>query len=110
MSMHEQWTDMLSDYLDGDLPEAERKALEAHLLECAGCARTLEELREVIDAAKALPSMPPGIDLWRGISARIDQRAAGAALRLAGNQVRRAAAGGPCRGDGGSGRSGPCGE
>ncbi len=37
--MNDQWTDRLSEYLDGELADAERVALEAHLASCA--ARSL---------------------------------------------------------------------
>ena len=37
MTMHEEWTDKLSDYLDGELEAADQAAVEAHLRECAEC-------------------------------------------------------------------------
>ena len=42
MTMHEEWTDKLSDYLDGELPADEQRAVEAHLRECADCTGVLE--------------------------------------------------------------------
>ena len=33
--MHQEWTDQLSDYLDDELQETERAAVEAHLRDCA---------------------------------------------------------------------------
>src|SRR4051794_41850329 len=72
MSMHEQWTDRFSEYLDGELSDAGGRAIDAHLLQCADCARTLEELRQVVAAARALPSTAPTSDLWGGISRRLD--------------------------------------
>jgi len=44
----------LHAYLDGELPSAERKTLEAHLAECASCRATLEEERALLDRASAL--------------------------------------------------------
>src|SRR2546422_667922 len=41
----DNWTDRLSEYLDGTLAVGERAALEAHLVDCAACAATLEELQ-----------------------------------------------------------------
>lgn len=65
------WTDRLSDYLDGELAPAEVEALEAHLLECAECGRTLHELRAVVARAGQVIDRPPANDLWPGIATRI---------------------------------------
>ena len=69
--MTDQWMDRLSEYLDGDLPTAERAALEAHLAECPACRATTAELRRVVTRAHALVDRPPAGDLWAGIAARI---------------------------------------
>ena len=39
--MTDQWTDRLSEYLDGELLTGERTALEEHLVGCAACRATL---------------------------------------------------------------------
>jgi anti-sigma factor RsiW len=49
---------MLSQYLDGELTHTERRALEAHLLDCADCRRALATLSQTIDALHALPAEP----------------------------------------------------
>ena len=72
MSIH--WTDRLSEYLDGDLPAEETRALEVHVESCAPCAAALEEIRAVVAAAAALPEHPPTQDLWPGIEARLRPR------------------------------------
>ena len=46
MTMHEEWTDKLSEYLDGELADDERYAVESHLSGCAECAAVLDDLRE----------------------------------------------------------------
>jgi anti-sigma factor RsiW len=69
--MNDQWTDRLSDYLDGELDASQRAALETHLAGCETCARTLAELRRVVGRAQALDDRPPAHDLWPGIAARI---------------------------------------
>lgn len=69
--MSDQWTDRLSEYLDDDLPQTERAALEAHLPECPSCASVLSELRRVVGRARALEPRSPAHDLWPGIAARI---------------------------------------
>jgi hypothetical protein len=71
MTVHDSWTDKLSDYLDDELPDGERKAVAAHLAECPGCASALEELQRVAAAAAALAAVRPRADLWSGIASRI---------------------------------------
>jgi hypothetical protein len=69
--MIDKWTDRLSDYIDGELTAAEAEALEAHLLECADCGRTVHELRAVVARAGQVIDRPPANDLWPGIAVRI---------------------------------------
>src|SRR5713101_9947924 len=69
--MNDQWTDRLSEYLDGELDDAERVALEAHLATCADCTTVLADLRRVVGRAQALDDRPPARDLWPGIAERI---------------------------------------
>ena len=69
--MSDQWTDRLSEYLDGDLEEAEKAALEAHLVTCAACRETLAGLRRIVVRARSLEDRPPSRDLWSGVAARI---------------------------------------
>jgi anti-sigma factor RsiW len=69
--MKDQWTDRLSEYLDGNLTHAERTTLEAHLAACGACRQTLGELRRVVARAQALDDRPPAADLWPGIAEHI---------------------------------------
>jgi hypothetical protein len=80
--MNDQWTDRLSEYLDGELSAGERVALEAHLATCAACRATVEELGRVVARAKSLEDRPPSADLWSGIHARLTpgRRPAGSPL------------------------------
>jgi hypothetical protein len=79
---HGEWTDRLSDYLDGELPDDERYAIESHLAGCAPCAAVLADLKRVVARAQAAGRpgskdvRPPQADLWAGIAARIDDRSA----------------------------------
>ena len=69
--MSDQWMNQLSDYLDDELDQSQRIALEAHLAECAACTATLADLRRVVGRAHALDDRPPATDLWPGIATRI---------------------------------------
>jgi anti-sigma factor RsiW len=69
--MKHQWTDRLSEYLDGELAGPERTALEAHVASCDGCRTTLDELRRVMTNARALDDRPPTADLWPAVATRI---------------------------------------
>ncbi len=69
--MSDTWTGRLSEYLDEELSVPEQRALEAHLEECAGCRKALEELRLVTNRAAALQDRPPAEHLWSGIAQRI---------------------------------------
>jgi anti-sigma factor RsiW len=43
--------EVVTDYLEGTLPEADRRRLEAHLAECPYCVEYVEQFRRTIDAA-----------------------------------------------------------
>lgn len=73
--MNDQWTDRLSEYIDGELDDMERAALEAHLVTCAECTSILSDLKRVVGRAQALDDRPPARDLWPGIATRIGSTA-----------------------------------
>jgi anti-sigma factor RsiW len=83
--MADRFTDRLSDYLDDeDLSPSERREIEAHLASCPGCRETLEELRAVAERAAAVHDLPPEMDLWPGIAARLETRAPSTVTPFAG--------------------------
>lgn len=69
--MSDQWTERLSEYLDGELRDGERVALESHLQTCGECSALLVELRRVVRRARMLRERAPSRDLWPGIASRI---------------------------------------
>jgi tetratricopeptide (TPR) repeat protein len=73
LNVHQEWTDRLSDYLDGELPADERDAVDEHLRNCASCAAVLNDLKRVVARAAAADARPPQADLWRGIAARLNE-------------------------------------
>jgi tetratricopeptide (TPR) repeat protein len=87
--MSDQWTDRLSDYLDGELNPAERGALETHLATCAACTATLAELERVVARARALEDRAPAADLWAGVAAKIGV-GTGAVVDIGSARARRA--------------------
>jgi len=68
----EQFADRLADFLERDVDERSRAAVEAHAIACGDCGPLLADLRKLrIDAAN-LPELTPSHDLWSGIAARIE--------------------------------------
>jgi len=63
---------LLDELVDGELERDREREVLAHLETCAGCRAELEELRAVVNAARALPrSLPPQRNLWPWIAARL---------------------------------------
>lgn len=58
-------------YLDGDLPEEERSAFEAHLTACGSCRTAVERRRLIAEAASALPPLPVPDGFAAAIAARL---------------------------------------
>ena len=79
--MRDEWTDRLSEYVDGDLTDEERAVLESHLADCPDCTATVAELTRVVDRAHAVGPRPPQTDLWPAISERIGAQSS--AVRIA---------------------------
>ena len=42
--------ELVTDYLEGALPPAERLRFDTHLLYCRGCANYLDQMRRTLDA------------------------------------------------------------
>jgi hypothetical protein len=69
--MHDQFTEQLSLYHDGDLPPDERAAVAAHLEGCTACRAVLDDLSTIVQRARSLEPVAPPRDLWAGIAAEI---------------------------------------
>ena len=76
--MNDQWTNRLSEYIDGELDNEERVALEAHLAICGSCYATLADSEPATDLwpdirARLTPGRRPGEALRRRVSFSIPQ-------------------------------------
>jgi anti-sigma factor RsiW len=89
MTVHEEWTNQLSDYLDGELPADEREAIAAHLKSCPPCAAVLNDLKRVVARASTVAAHPPQADLWAGIAGRIERDGAARVVPFAARETRR---------------------
>ena len=68
----DQFADTLADFLEREVPEGTRAAMESHALGCAECGPLLADLRKWrVDAAN-LGELVPERDLWSGIAERIE--------------------------------------
>src|SRR5688572_15781763 len=65
------WTDRLSEYLDGALTPAEHAACEAWLASSAEGRELLADLRSVVAKAKTLPDAAVPEQVWSGIASAI---------------------------------------
>ncbi len=50
----QELVEIVTDYLEGALPEAERERFDAHLEICEGCRRYLDQMRTTIRVAGTL--------------------------------------------------------
>jgi anti-sigma factor (TIGR02949 family) len=53
--------EVITDYLEGELPESERRRLEAHLESCPGCSEYLGQMRTIAGSLGGLreEAIPP---------------------------------------------------
>jgi hypothetical protein len=84
----EQFDEQLGAFLEGDLDDARRRAMEQHLRECLRCASLVRDLESIRRDAASLPELAPSRDLWSGIAERIEAPVIELAPRQAGNAAR----------------------
>ena len=53
-----EFVELVTDYLEGKLPDSERKRFEVHLAECDGCAGYLEDMRRLVGSLQMTPAPP----------------------------------------------------
>jgi anti-sigma factor RsiW len=64
-----EFVELVTDYLEGRLPDAERARFEEHLADCDGCAGYLEDTRRMI-ATLGAHTAPPVDEATRSALAR----------------------------------------
>ena len=55
----QEFVELVTDYLEGTLPETDRIRFEAHLAECDGCAGYLEDMRRLVGSLNNVVEPPP---------------------------------------------------
>lgn len=63
--------DRLSAYIDGELPDEQRRAVARHLDGCPACAAVHRRLGEAWALVAEAPRVAPRVDLWPAIEARL---------------------------------------
>ena len=69
---HAEAWELLNDYVDEALPEAQKVAVERHLKGCRTCRHEIDGLRELIrQTASLAQGIEPQRDLWPGVAAAV---------------------------------------
>jgi anti-sigma factor RsiW len=64
---------LLSAYADGELREAERAEIEAHIARCTECARELALIRSMGGMMREIRSATSGPSVWRAVDRKINR-------------------------------------
>jgi anti-sigma factor RsiW len=64
-------TDLLSAYLDGELPASDGERVETHLGRCPSCRAELDSLRRVVDTLRRLERTAPPPTLAQHVARRV---------------------------------------
>jgi len=71
------FNNMMSEYLDGELPTEERDRFDAHIQSCAACRREMTALLEAQRLLAAnLPQLEPAPSLWSTVAAALPEAGA----------------------------------
>lgn len=69
---HDAFNAQLMAFMEGELDDAARLAVERHAQGCGVCGALLADLRDIRSQGSKLPELTPSRDLWAGIAARIE--------------------------------------
>lgn len=67
--------DLLSSYLDGDLPDGEQEGTAEHIRQCSRCAEEEKALRETLTLLRSLPAEAAPPQLLKEVQLRIGEKA-----------------------------------
>lgn len=67
-------TEELNSFVEGDLHEAGRSAVEAHLVTCTACSEEVADLRSLFVAFESLPNLAPSSGFADRVMARVRVR------------------------------------
>jgi anti-sigma factor RsiW len=74
--VHQRTAEAFSAYVEGELPPAERAAIDEHLASCMQCRVSLERFRRTVGGLNALKRTAPG-DFLAGVQEQINRRSRG---------------------------------
>jgi anti-sigma factor RsiW len=74
---HQQARDLLSEFLEGDLPAERATALRAHLEGCEACREELETLRNTLQSLSGLHDLPAPAQFSSRVEHTIRRRSRG---------------------------------
>lgn len=70
----EKIAELMSDYVDGCLPECDCSKLEEHLRSCPQCRQQLESMRFLVDSLGCLSGCKAPVNCWPEVRQRILSR------------------------------------
>lgn len=76
--MSDEWTDLLSAYLDDELSASERAAFERHVVGCQDCRTALNQLGSLRTWAEGYEGLPTSEAVWVRVREGIKSRSGGA--------------------------------
>ena len=66
-------SDLMSDYVDAELPVVVQVEFELHLESCPECSKAVGEMRQMVQCLSRLCEPHPGIDCWPGVRGAVLQ-------------------------------------
>lgn len=68
-----QVTNLLSQYMEGDLSPRDASQVQSHILACRSCADALEKLTKAIETLESMPKDEPQVDLYNAFRSRLER-------------------------------------
>jgi anti-sigma factor RsiW len=74
---HQEAKDLFTNYLDGDMADAQRTELEAHLSACTECKEEWQTFKKLMSEVSGLMNLAPPRDVVRAVEKKIHRRSRG---------------------------------